>query len=183
MTGIRLRALAATYFKIGNTTFGGGDPTMLALKHDLMDNKRLLTPEQFALTFTLSRVTPGTNMLAFCAATGYLLRGWWGAIVAVAAIAVPSSMLAVIVSGAFESWMSNAYGAAAINATLAAAVGMMFAGAWMIVKPHLRAGAWTRTLVILSGAFGLTWWVHLTPLQVIGIAAVVGAFWRERPAR
>jgi chromate transporter len=178
---IRLRTLAATYFRIGNTTFGGGDPTILALQKDLVENRSVLTPDQFALSYMLARITPGTNVLAFCAGTGYQLRRWRGTILAVAAVAIPSAVIAVLVSGAYQVWIANLYGSAAINATLAAAVGLMFAGAWVLVRPHVRSGEWFRTGILLSASFLLVWWAGLSPLQVMGIAAIAGALWREQP--
>lgn len=182
MADIRLRTLASTYFRIGNTTFGGGDPTMMALEKDLVENRKVLTMEQFGLSYLLARVTPGTNILAFCAATGYQLRGWRGALLAVSAVAVPSAIVAVAVSGAYQAWIANPWGAAAINATLAAAVGLMFGGAWLMVKPHLRRGSLIRTLTLLAFSLLLAGWVGLSPLQLIGVAAVAGALWREEPA-
>lgn len=181
MTALRLRQLAALYFRIGNTTFGGGDPTIMALRKDLVENRRALSPGQFSLSYSLARATPGTNILAFCAGTGWQLRGWPGALLAVSAVAVPSSVIAVLVSGAYQAWIANPYGHAAIYGTLAAAVGLMFAAAWKLIQPHLAPRALLRTVVFVAGSFALTWWVGLSPLQVIGIAALAGACWPEAP--
>ena len=183
MPGLSLRTLAATYFRIGNTTFGGGDPMMMALRKDLVDIRGSLTPDQFGLSYLLARVTPGTNILAFCAATGYQLRHWPGALLAVAAVAVPSAVLAIFAAGAYQRWILNPYGAAAMGALLAAAIGLMLAGAWLLVKPHVKRELLLRTAVLLGLSLALTWWLHFSPLQVIGVAAAAGAFWREPAAR
>ena len=79
---IRLRALAGIFLRIGNTTFGGGDPTIAALERELVERRRVVTAEEYGVTYALCRVTPGTNMLAFCAGIGWLLRGWPGAALA-----------------------------------------------------------------------------------------------------
>ena len=179
MVILRLRTLAATYLRIGNTTFGGGDPTTLALQKDLVDTRGALTLEQSSLSYLIARVTPGTNILAYCAATGYQLRGWRGALIAVTAVAVPSAAVAVAVSGAFEAWTANPWGASAIQAMLAAAVGLMFAGVWAMVRPQVRRGVLVRTVVLAASFFALSWWVQLSPLQLIGVAALAGALWRE----
>src|SRR5581483_6974984 len=65
-----LARLTAVFFRIGNTTFGGGDPTMAALRRELVERKEWLTDEDYATAFALARVTPGTNVVAFCAAAG-----------------------------------------------------------------------------------------------------------------
>jgi len=183
MPGIGLRTLTALYFRIGNTTFGGGDPTIMALRKDLVDNRQALTHHQFGLSYMIARVTPGTNMLAFCAATGYQLQGWVGALLAVAAVAVPSSIVAVVASGAYQTWIQNPFGAAAIGALLAAAIGLMFAGSWLMIRLEVRRDRLVRTAALLTVSFVLTWWGQLSPLTVIAIAAVAGALWREPAVR
>ena len=179
MADFRLRTLAATYFRIGNTTFGGGDPTMIALRKELVDKRGVLLPGQFGLSYMLARVTPGTNILAFCAATGFQLRGWPGALLAVIAVAVPSSILAVAVTGAYQAWITSPFGAAAIEAMMAAAVGLMFAGAWVMVRPEVSRARIPRTACLLSLSFGLSWWAGFSPLETIGVAALAGALWRD----
>ena len=67
MTKPSLAALTRLYLKIGNTTFGGGDPTMALLQRELI-GRQWITRDDFALAYSLARVTPGTNILAFCAA-------------------------------------------------------------------------------------------------------------------
>jgi chromate transporter len=183
MAAITLRTLAATYLRIGNTTFGGGDPTILALRKQLVDTTQVLSNDEFSLSYTLARATPGTNVLAFCAGTGWQMRGWIGAMLAVSTVCVPSSILAVLVAGAFQSWMANPFGYAAISATLAAAVGLMFAGAWLLIRPHTRWEKLPRTLVFVTGSFVLAWRAGLSPLQIIGLASIAGLFWRESESR
>lgn len=183
MPGIGLKTLTALYFRIGNSTFGGGDPTMMALRKDLVDNRRALSRDEFGLSYMVARVTPGTNILAFCAATGFQLRGWTGALLAVAAVAVPSAALAIVASGAYQTSIRNPLGAAAIGALLAAAIGLMFAGAWMLIRPEIRRDRLARTAALLTLSFVLTWWAQLSPLKVIAIAAAAGALWREPAAR
>lgn len=179
MPRLTLRSLTATYFRLGNTTFGGGDPMIMALQRELVDARRVLTPDQFAMTYSLSRATPGTNILAFCAGTGWQLRGWIGAIIAVCVVAIPSSIICVLVSRAYESWIANPFGRAAVNATLAAAVGLMFGGAWRLVKPHMTGWKIPRTTAIVAASFAMAWWSAFSPLKIVAIAALAGLLWPE----
>ena len=75
-----LRKLTGVFLRIGNTTFGGGLPTMAALQRELVEQHDWLSPEDYALAFSLARVTPGTNVIAFCAATGARIMGLRGAL-------------------------------------------------------------------------------------------------------
>ena len=50
-----LASLTGLYLKIGNTTFGGGDPTMAMLQRELI-NRQWITRDDFALAYSLARV-------------------------------------------------------------------------------------------------------------------------------
>ena len=55
---------------------------MAALQREF-DRRGWIDADQFAIAFGLARITPGTNIVAFCAATGWYLGGIAGAMVAV----------------------------------------------------------------------------------------------------
>jgi chromate transporter len=169
-----LAALGRLYLKIGNTTFGGGDPTMALLQRELV-GRQWMTRDDFALAYSLARVTPGTNVLAFCAATGARVLGLAGAFVAVLAVTAPSAILAVLLTRGFESWRNHPWAMAAVAGTVAAVAGMMWASVWSLVKPYL---GW-RVLLFTGGAFLAAWRFHITPVPVILAAAVVGYVWAD----
>ena len=77
-----LRKLTGVFLRIGNTTFGGGLPTIAALQRELVDGNHWLSLEDYALAFSLARITPGTNVIAFCAAPGARIMGLRGALAA-----------------------------------------------------------------------------------------------------
>lgn len=177
-----LGALSWIYTKLGNTTFGGGDPTIVALRRELGDQRGWLSAEQFALAFSLSRVTPGTNVLAFCAATSYQLSGWTASLLAVLGASGPSAVLAVWLTLGFESAGKNIYTNGAILAVLAAVVGMMVASSFALVRPSLTRRAWPRVVLLSGGTLLLRELWNLSPLQVMAIASAIGAIWLEDEA-
>ena len=75
-----VKKLTEIFFRIGNTTFGGGYVTIGMLGRELVDTRRWISAEKFDLAFALARVTPGTNLIAFCAAIGALICGVAGAV-------------------------------------------------------------------------------------------------------
>ncbi len=172
-----LLALAALYGRAGNLTFGGGDVITATLQRELVHGRGWLTPDQYGLAQSLAKITPGTGILAFCAATAWMLRRWAGAVVAVVAASAPSAVVAVVLTWAITTLTGSRPAQALVAAVLAAAVGMMWAAAWLIVRPQLRAGTWLRTLVLVAAAFlALSRW-SVSPIQVLIVAGVVGACW------
>jgi chromate transporter len=170
--------LTALFARVGNLTFGGGDPTMAALYTELVTARRWLSNETYGLIYALARITPGTNILAFCAAAGWEMLGLAGSVIAVLSVTLPSAVLVVLMSAGYESWKTNPWAMAGIGGILAAASGMMAAGAWQLMAPQWKTGRWARAIVIVAGSFLLVQRLAVAPIAALALAALAGAFWR-----
>ncbi|HEY6391269.1 MAG TPA: chromate transporter [Bryobacteraceae bacterium] len=178
MTRPRLRDVAWLFFRVGNTTFGGGNPTIAVLQREFYQ-RHWLSADRFAIAFGLGRVTPGTNLLAFCAAAGWYILGLTGAITAVMTITIPSSILVIWLTRVYDEGVNHPLARAAISAIIAAAVGTMMGAAVLLVRSELSKSRWLKPLIIAIGAFLLARVFALPPLAVICAAAFVGFFWTE----
>lgn len=175
-----LGRVARAFLRIGNTTFGGGDTTQAALQREFVDRQHWITQEDYAIAFSLARITPGTNVVAFCAAIGARVAGFWGAIAGVLAETAPSAAIAVLITWGYQEWRSNATVMAVILGASAAVAGMMFASVWLLLRPRLKqARAAVRALAISGAAFLAAWKFGVTPLPIIGIAAAAGYAWKD----
>jgi chromate transport protein ChrA len=97
---------------------------------------------------------------------------------AVLAMSVPPSVAVVLLTSGYQAWNSNPLAMAAIGGSLAAASGMMSAGAWQLFVPEFRAGRRFRALVILLASLGASFWLKMSPVAVLALAALVGVFWQ-----
>jgi chromate transport protein ChrA len=99
--------------------------------------------------------------------------------VAVLAITIPASVLVVWLTRAYDLTARYPLAQSIANALVAAAVGTMLGAALLLVRTQCSRGRWLRPIVIAAGAFVLAYVVKLSPLQVIGAAAIAGFFWVE----
>ena len=173
-----LKRLTWIFLRVGNLTFGGGDPTMAALQSELVVARRWLTAEQYALIYGLARITPGTNLVAFSAAAGWQILGWMAAMLAVLAMTVPPSVVVVLLTSGYQAFNSNPLAMAAIGGMLAAASGMMATAAWQLLRPEIRVGRRLRAAVLFLASLGASLGFSMSPIAVLGLAALVGIFWR-----
>jgi chromate transporter len=173
-----LKQLTWIFLRVGNLTFGGGDPTMAALQSELVARRHWLDEEQYGLIYGLARITPGTNLLAFSAAAAWKILGWTGAVAAVLAMTAPSAAMVVLLTLGYEVFHSNALAMAAIGGTLAAASGMMATSAWQLLAPQIRAGRRARTTVIFLSSVIAAEAFSLPPVWLLGLAALAGLIWR-----
>ena len=169
--------------RIGNLTFGGGDPTMSAFYREFVERRGWMTREQYATAYALARITPGTNLLAFSAGAGFLLHGWAGAFAAVLAITIPSSMLVIWITMVYQAGRVNPLVTAVVGGIIASAIGMMIASAWQLVRPGIREGYWLRSLLLVAGAMiGLSVF-HIAPITILLAAGLIGYFFPTRENR
>ena len=176
MSQPRLMETARLFLRVGTTAFGGGDPTIAILQREFY-RRNWLSPDQFAIAFGLARLTPGTNVLAFCAGAGWYLMGVLGAITAVLGLTIPSSILVIWLTRAWELGVDHPAARAVFGAMVAAAVGTMIGAAALLVRRQCSKRTWLAPVLIASGAFVLFRVAGLSPLQVIAIAAVTGFLW------
>ncbi len=164
--------------RLASLTFGGGNPTMAAMHTEMVLARKWLSAEKYAVAYALARITPGTNMLAFCAGTAWELLGWPGAIAAVLAASVPAAVIVMLLTEGYDAVRSNSLAMAAINGTLAAAVGMMGTAAWELLRPYFNRRRWLHAAAICAASVLLSLRFDVQPVAVLALAAVTGLAWR-----
>jgi len=161
--------------RYGNFTLGGGSATTATLHRELVTKREWVDDEHFTLSFALARLTPGTNVLAFCVGIGWMLRRTGGALAALIGGSVPCAMMVIVLTGLFSRWQENQVAQVALHGAVAAAVAITAKTSWTIARPFYKAGARLRVVLVGAAAFALYVWCGLSPIQVLLLAALVGA--------
>jgi chromate transporter len=174
-----LKKIGDVFVRYANFTLGGGSATTAVIHGEIVGKRRWVSEEQFALSFALGRLTPGTNVLAFCVGIGWILRRWAGAIITLLAASIPCTIFVVIITVLFERWQENAFAQAAIKGAIAAAVAVTVKTVWTIAHPHFKLGNRIRVVLIGAAAFALQALAGISPINVLLLAAVVGFFLPE----
>ncbi len=170
-----LARIGSAFARYANFTLGGGSATVAVLHRELVDKQKWVDNERFSLCFALARLTPGTNLLAFCTGIGWLLRRASGAAVALLAASIPCSIMVAVATSVFSHWQNNPWAQAAIHGAIAAAVAITVKTCWTIAHPHFKPGSRVRVTLIAVTAFALYVWACLPAIEVLLIAAAVGA--------
>jgi chromate transporter len=177
-----LSQIGSVFARYANLTLGGGSATTAVIHREIVSKRRWVSEEQFALSFALGRLTPGTNLLAFCVGIGWTLRRWSGAIVALLAASIPCTLIVIAITVLFARWQENAYAQAAIRGAVAAAIAITVKTVWTIAHPHYKRGNRVRVVLIGATAFALHVVGGLSPIEVLLIAAIVGFLLPEAQA-
>jgi chromate transporter len=139
--------IANAFARYANFTLGGGSATVAVLHRELLEKRRWIDQENFTLCFALARLTPGTNLLAFCTGIGWLLRGTLGAAAALLAASIPCTVIVALATALFSRWQENHWAQAAIHGAIAAAVAITVKTCWTIAHPHFKVGSRLRVML------------------------------------
>lgn len=164
--------------RAGVLTFGGGNPTTAALQKSVVEERGWISGTDFALAFTLSRITPGTNLFACCSAVGYLIRGWPGAIVCLLIASVPSSIMTALLTVGMDQLLAWPHAVAMMHGAIAVAVGLTLGSLWVLAAPYLKSGPLMRGLSLVVAGFALAY--LLPPVWVLVACAAIGYFWSDQ---
>jgi chromate transporter len=167
-----LRDIVWIVGKGANATVGGGFAGIELIRRAL-SARGWLDTQGHALLVAVSRLTPGTNLLAYCVGVGWRLGGPAGGIGALLAASLPSSLLIAGVSAALVR--VDQYRAVrallALGALVAAA--LVLSAAWNLLKPYRGADTRWRMILLSAGALTLLA-LGVTPVRALLLCAVVG---------
>lgn len=169
-----LLGLARVFVRYAKVTLGGGSATIAVLRRELLERRGWIRPDDFTISFALARLTPGTNLLAFCTGVGWLTRGLPGALVSLLASSIPCAAMVVAATALFSIWQHISWAQAAIHGAVAAAVAVTVKTCWTIVHPYVRTGTCLRVGLIAAAAFALNVMAGLSPIEVLLLAVVLG---------
>src|SRR5882757_3892567 len=172
--GPNLVQIADVFTRYANFTLGGGSATVAVVHRELLDKRRWVSPDDFALCFALARLTPGTNLLAFCTGIGWVLRRLPGAVVALLSASIPCTLIVVAATSLFSQWQDNYWARAAIHGATAAAVAITVKTCWTIAHPHFKGRGRLRVVLVVAAAFLLHAWLGMPAIEVLLLAAVIG---------
>lgn len=156
-----------------NRTFGGGLASMELLRRTFTANGSLDETGNAGLV-AVSRLTPGTNVLAYCVGLGWSLHRWPGALAALVASSLPASVIICALTAAIVR--IDRYPAVRVILAVAVlgATVLVFSSAASLLRPYLRRPALVRASIvaIMSGAMLLA---DVTPVRILLLSAALGA--------
>ena len=150
----------------------GGIASMELLRRSL-GARGWMTDEGHALFVAISRLTPGTNILAYCVALGWQLAHWRGAIVSLAAASIPASILITLLSATLTRIDQFPVVRAIIAIALIVATLLVLTTAWNLLRPYIKGTNAVRTGIIAAIVVVLVL-MKVTPVRILLVAAAFG---------
>ena len=167
-----VRQLATLVARDVNRTVGGGHASIELLRRTFT-SRGWLSVDAHALIIAVSRLTPGTNILAYCVTLGWRFQGWPGAMAALLAASIPASLIVFALTATLAEIDRYAVVRALLALGILVAGLLVLASAWALIRPYVRTAARTRALLLAAVAAALIA-VGATPVRVLLVAAAIG---------
>jgi chromate transporter len=153
-------------------SIGGANAIIPEIHLQAVEKHGWMTDADFAQMFALSQVAPGPNVL-IVSLIGWKAAGVLGAIVAMAAMCAPSSVMTYQIANAWDRFREAPWRIATQAALAPVTVGLILASGYVLTRTidhEWTAYATTAATAIVAVV------TRVHPLWLLGIAAALGAF-------
>ncbi len=158
-----------SFFKIGVFTFGGGYAMIPLIEREVIDNRGWIDRDQFMELLTLAQSAPGPISLNTSVFVGYKMRGYAGALAALAGVVLPSFTIILVIAIYFSHIRDNAVVDAAFKGMRPAVVALIISP---IISLARGMGIWRYAIAALTAV--AIWHWGFSPILLILAAAAAG---------
>jgi chromate transporter len=165
-----LGRIASLFAAIGAVTFVGGLTMIALLEEHVVNHLHWLTPREFVDGLALGQLTPGP-VLMLAAYVGYKALGITGAVVAAAAIFLPSFVLMLVLLPVFDRIRTLTWARAVMQGIVPGVIGVM-AVALVRMTPHAAPDPLAIAALVVTLATLIRW--RVAPLKAMLGGSVFG---------
>ena len=166
------------YLKIGIFGFGGGYAMLSMIEFEVVDHYGWMSIEEFSDMVALSQMTPGPVSINIATFIGYTVGGFWGSMVATAAIVMPSLLLLVFVLRFLFKNKENFIVKTTLSSMKPVIAGLIFVAALMMMNPETFADFGLHgnniSVIICAVSFIATYFAKINPILLIIASGLVG---------
>jgi chromate transporter len=172
------------FLKVGLFSFGGAYGA-IPLIRDVVLSYGWIDDEMLTYMIAVSESTPGPIMVNLATYAGSVKAGFWGAVVATAAVVLPSFIIILLIMILLKKKLKNPYVQAVLRGMKPCIIGIILStGIYMILQHSIgNIGAFSlnltaifMTVVLTLIYFGSRKILNkgISPIGLIGISALLG---------
>jgi len=165
-----LAQLAAVYGQLSLLAFGGANAVIPEMQRQVVDVHHWMTAHEFAALYALAQAAPGPNMMVV-SLVGWRVAGFWGALVTTGAVATPSSVLTLLVSGVWFRFRDATWRKALQAGLQPVTAGLIMASAALLIQS--TTVNWTAGVVTVVTAW-LFIFTKIHPMAILAASAAAG---------
>ena len=172
------------FLKVGCFAFGGAYGA-IPLIRDVVLSYGWLEDDMLTTMIAVSESTPGPIMVNLATYVGSSQAGFWGALIATAAVVLPSFAVILLITALLKKLLKNPYVQAILRGLKPCMIGIVLAtGVYMVLHRcfgSVAALSPDTTAVVMTAALAAVYFGSrkilrngISPIALIGISAVAG---------
>lgn len=168
---VPLLPIFASMFYIGAFTFGGGLSMIPQMTRVFVSKRRWVEERDIVDMFAVAQSLPGVIAVNASILVGYRLRGLSGALMAALGSILPSFLVLMVVTLAYESFLHNEIVLGVLRGVRAAVVALLFSTVWRLRKSSLTG---VFGCALFAAALVCTVWLRVNPVWLLLGGAFLG---------
>ena len=165
-----LTELAEQFSALSFLAIGGVNALIPEIHRRVVEVEHWMTDADFAQAFAIAQAAPGPNML-IVSVIGWKVAGVLGALVATAAICVPSSVLTFAIAHVWDRFRDAPLRAAIQHGLAPVTVGLVLASGYILARTTDQT--WVA-LAITAATVAMTLGTRWHPLLLLGVGGALG---------
>ncbi|MBK9259895.1 MAG: chromate efflux transporter [Polyangiaceae bacterium] len=177
-TPTSLRELAALFFRLGATAFGGPAAHIAMMQDEVVRRRKWLSDERFLDMLGATNLIPGPNSTEMAIHIGYERAGWRGLLVAGASFIVPATLITALFGWAYVRFGALPDVAWLLYGVKPVILAVVVQAIWGLAPKAAR----TTSLRILAVLSIIAAWMGIHELAVLfgaGAVTILGHFFRR----
>jgi len=170
--------LIRVFGRIGLMSFGGPAAQIAVMHRELVEERPLLTEDQFLHALSFCMLLPGPEAMQLATYAGWKLRGVPGGLLAGLLFVVPGAIVMLVLAWAYANWGSVTLVQALFMGVKAAVVVIVIEALLRVAKKSLKS---TSRWIIAGLAFVGIFFFSVPFPVIILIAALYGAAFQRAP--
>jgi chromate transporter len=166
-----LLALILVFGPLSLFSIGGGASLLAEIEHQSVAVHHWTTQREFADLFAISRAAPGPGTM-LSTLIGWKVAGWPGAVIATAALYLPSSLLVFGLARLWGRWRGSPWHGAIERGLAPIAAGLVLAGGLAVLQAAGGAAVWAAAAVTTAVLLARP---QLNPLILFGASGALFA--------
>ncbi|MFC0225940.1 chromate transporter [Serratia aquatilis] len=165
-----LLSLAIIFTELSLMAFGGGITILPEMQRQVVEVHQWMSAQEFSALFAMAQAAPGPNMM-IVPLIGWHVAGWAGLLVSSVAKFGPSSLVTILVLGAWKRFKDRPWRRIVQTGLVPVTVGLVTASGVLIAEAS--ATNWQLALLVLVATL-VSMNKRIHPLWILAGGAVLG---------
>lgn len=158
-----------SFFKIGAFTFGSGYAMIPMIEKEVIERKKWFEKEDFYNQLTLAQSAPGPIALNTAVFVGYRMKGWFGALLSVLGVVIPSFTILLLVAIYLADYKDLPEVESAFKGIRPAVIGLICVPCIRMMKGFQLWKIFTAIAIAL-----IVWLLGVSPIYFLLLGAAAG---------